>query len=75
MRLSLHTHGMDERLINPADGAASSDQPRPGDEEAAEAIEETGGIAGVAGMDPAESATDSDEDGDNVETERPKPEV
>lgn len=66
---------MDERLINPADGPASSDQPRPGDEELAGAIEDADGIAGVAGMDPAEDASVSDEDGDNVETERPKPEV
>lgn len=65
----------DERLINPADGTASSDHPRPGDEEAAKAIEETEGIGGVAGIDPAERATVSDVDGDNVDTDHPKPEA
>ena len=57
--------GFDERLINPNDGPASSDEPRPGDADLAEAVNETEGIGGVAGMDPAE----------DEETEPPKPEV
>lgn len=44
----------DGRLINPADGPASSDHPRPGDVELGEAIDEADGIAGVAGINPAD---------------------
>lgn len=48
----------------------------PNDEELpADATEMTEGIGGMPDLEPTERATVSDVDGDNVETDRPKPEA
>jgi hypothetical protein len=44
----------DERLVNPGDGPKSSDMPRPGDEELADAMDDEARIGNAAGMDPAD---------------------
>lgn len=45
------------------------------DDDQADAIPESEGVGGIPGLDPGERATVSDVDGDNVETEHPKPEA
>ena len=67
----------DERLINPGDGPESSDHDRPGDVDLQEAVDETGGIGNVAGMDPNPNRSMTDDEGatdpSDIEDEEPKP--
>jgi hypothetical protein len=53
----------DERLINPGDGPESSDEPRPGDVDMADAVDDTDEIGNVAGLDPAMDRSMTDDEG------------
>ncbi len=67
----------DERLINPGDGPESSDEPRPGDIDLENAVDEDGGIGNVTGMDPNPARSMTDDEGatdpSDIEDEAPKP--
>jgi len=67
----------DERLINPGDGPESSDEPRPGDIDMEEAVDDEATIGDVAGMDPAMDRSMTDDEGattpQDIEDEAPKP--
>ncbi|MEP7360113.1 MAG: hypothetical protein ABI744_00905 [Chloroflexota bacterium] len=63
----------DERLINPGDGPESSDHPRPGDVDLAEAVDDNDEIGNVAGLDPAMDRSMTDGEGADTEDEQPKP--
>lgn len=71
-RLAHHAPGTDDRagshpLINPGDGPESSDQPRPGDIDMEEAVEDNDEIGTVAGTDDEGATSPSD-----IEDEQPK---
>jgi hypothetical protein len=67
----------DERLINPGDGPESSDEPRPGDVDMEQAVEDNDEIGTVAGMDPNPDRSMTDDEGAtnaaDIEDEAPKP--
>ncbi|MEA2677570.1 MAG: hypothetical protein QOJ81_1711 [Chloroflexota bacterium] len=63
----------DERLVNPGDGPESSDEPRPGDVDMADAVDDADGIGNVAGLDPAMDRSMTDDEGADIEDESPKP--
>jgi hypothetical protein len=67
----------DERLVNPGDGPESSDEPRPGDVDMADAVDDEGEIGNVAGLDPAMDRSMTDDEGAttpaDIEDEEPKP--
>jgi hypothetical protein len=53
----------DERLINPGDGPESSDEPRPGDVDLADAVDDNATIGNVAGLDPSMDRSMTDDEG------------
>lgn len=59
----------ERRVENDHERYAGTERPAVDDSELSE------GIGGVPDLDPDERATVSDVDGDNVETERPKPQL
>ena len=67
----------DERLINPGDGPESADEPRPGDVDMENAVDDADGIGNVAGMDPNPARSMTDDEGatdpSDIEDEAPKP--
>lgn len=57
------------------DAGDGPDEPTGEPDSTADASLMTEGIGGMADLEPEERATISDVDGDNVETERPKPQI